>query len=546
MLSGTKYPPNRDSRLISPMVAVPPADQSPRLRFWHWFDLDKNRDFGRVEARVVGSDQWQALSTYTGMAPTWGRPSISLIDFAGQTIQLSFRLRSDGSSEQAGWFVDDVVVESGPIVFANPEDFESGLGDWSTESGTWEVGVPAPGVGPGSAHGDSRNCAGTILAGNYRPGTLARLESPAFMVPSAEWDPRLRFWHWFDLESGRGLGHVQVYDASTGAWHDFPEQTYTGNGRAWTQPGVDISSYAGKTIKVGFLIETSEAHSTLSGWYIDDVRIQTSLLPRIPSQTVNEGQLLQIQLPGLPAGRHYITAPGTPAGAMTDELVDIFTWVPDECQGLGTYTISVGFAEPGNSLTPVAATGFTVTVLEVNDPPSIDPIPTQRIQAGRPVSFTVAAYDPDCPADQVLRFALDDGAPARASIDSITGVFTWIPTPEQAKLRHRFSVRVTDSGSPPRSANTFLTAVPDVPEPILTARRRADGGIELLATGQIAGQVAVVQATSALPCNREGTIASETAWTSLATLTLGMQPIAITDPDADQSPVRFYRLLVNP
>src|SRR5262249_40641971 len=64
------------------------------------------------------------------------------------------------------------------------------------------------------------------------------------------------------------------------------------------------------------------------------------------------------------------------------------------------------------------------------------------------LTFTAIADDPDF--GQKLTFSLDPGAPAGATIDPVTGEFTW-PLPA-GPGDGTFPVRVTDSGSPAQSA----------------------------------------------------------------------------------------------
>ena len=74
-----------------------------------------------------------------------------------------------------GWDVDEVRMVKGDyaVGFTNNtvEGFELGLGDWSAERGTWEVGVP--GSGPmtnalGRRAYAGTNCAATVLGGVLR------------------------------------------------------------------------------------------------------------------------------------------------------------------------------------------------------------------------------------------------------------------------------------------------------------------------------------------------------------------------------------------
>src|SRR5439155_18397507 len=79
----------------------------------------------------------------------------------------------------------------------------------------------------------------------------------------------------------------------------------------------------------------------------------------------------------------------------------------------------------------------------------------QSVDEGSTLTFTATASDADLPANN-LTFSLL-GAPAGASIDSATGVFTWTPSEAQEPGSYTFSVRVTDDGSPSLFAEESIT-----------------------------------------------------------------------------------------
>jgi len=160
-LSGP-YSDDVDSRLISPSFTVPAAEAQPRLRFWHWYAFASG-DAGTVELQVAGGT-WQTISpVYTkSSGDVWTRALIELGAYAGQTVQLAFHFRSNSDFETSyGWFVDELSVEEGALIpFSNPEGFESGLGAWLVDKGTWEIGTPDRFKGPGKAYAGSK-CAVT-------------------------------------------------------------------------------------------------------------------------------------------------------------------------------------------------------------------------------------------------------------------------------------------------------------------------------------------------------------------------------------------------
>ena len=266
------------SRLIRhTSFTVPAALQNPRLRFWHWYSLSSG-DYGKVQIKVVGTTDWVDVSTtYTSTGSNiWTYPSIDLSDYAGKSIEIAFYFYSINTSfgnVSSGWYIDDIEVVTGSIAFNNPEDWESGIGDWASERGTWEVGAPSS--GPGSAH-NGIQCAATVLDGNYAEPVSSKLISPVYTVPSASQNPRLRFWHWYSLSSG-DYGKVQIKVVGTTDWVDV-STTYTSTGsNIWTYPSIDLSDYAGKSIEIAFYfysINTSFGNVS-SGWYIDDIEVVT-------------------------------------------------------------------------------------------------------------------------------------------------------------------------------------------------------------------------------------------------------------------------------
>jgi beta-glucanase (GH16 family) len=147
-----------------------------------------------------------------------------------------------------------------------------------------------------------------------------------------------------------------------------------------------------------------------------------------------------------------------PAGAAID-AVGVFTWTPT---APGSYTFTVEATDNGS---PPLSTQQTVTVT-VNAPPVLDLIGNKTVNVGTPLTFIAHASDPD--GDQ-LSFALAN-APAGATIDPATGVFTWTPTAAQGPGNYTFTVQATDRGSPPLSDQQTITVravnAPPVLDPI--------------------------------------------------------------------------------
>jgi len=271
------YPDFANTRLISPYIALPSLGSSDelRLRFWHWFRLYESvhgPDQGWVQVSVHGGPWETVYGPFSGVSPVWTQVYVDLSAYAGSTIRIAFFMTSDWVYNDNGWYVDDVAILRGPVQFPNPCNFESGAGDWSADNGLWQVGTPS--VGPAGCH-SGEYCAGTVLAGNYPDFADTRLISPEITLTS---DPRqipgLYFWHWFRLyESVHGPDQGQVQVSVEGRAWETVFGPFSGVSPVWTQVYVDLSAYAGSTIRIAFFMTSDWVYND-NGWYVDDVRVE--------------------------------------------------------------------------------------------------------------------------------------------------------------------------------------------------------------------------------------------------------------------------------
>ena len=286
------YPGSTSSRLIRTLpFVVPAANQNPRLQFWHWYAFSGN-SYGVVQIKY-GTNNWADLSPryYATGSGVWTRPVVDLSAFGGKAVQIAFQINADGNVAD-GWDVDRVSVIKGlyTVGFTNgaTESFESGLGDWYAETGTWEVGVPT--YGPptnviGSRAHSGTNCIATVLGDYYEDDRSSRLISPSFVVPSAAQLPRLRFWEWFSI-GGHDFMEVQI-KVGTNAWQALSDQISLDSFDRWTRAWLDLTSFAGQTVQLGFYFE-SHGYTVHGydwfldpgpGWYVDDVVIEIGPTP---------------------------------------------------------------------------------------------------------------------------------------------------------------------------------------------------------------------------------------------------------------------------
>ena len=144
---------------------------------------------------------------------------------------------------------------------------------------------------------------------------------------------------------------------------------------------------------------------------------------------------------------------GAPAGAAITPA-GVFTWTPTEAQGPGSYPVTIRVTDNGAPAANDLET-ITITVNEVNLAPVLGAIGNHTINEQTALMFTATATDTDLPAN-ALTFSLVGGPPG-ASINPMTGQFSWTPTEAQGPGAYTFAVRVTDNGVPNLSAQESIT-----------------------------------------------------------------------------------------
>ena len=118
----------------------------------------------------------------------------------------------------------------------------------------------------------------------------------------------------------------------------------------------------------------------------------------------------------------------------------ILAWAPTEEQGPSTNTVQVTVSD---GVVTVPA-GFVITVLEVNEPPSLDALADVTLKVGQPWALKLQGSDDDLPV-QSLTYALGT-APAGMTLDGQSKELRWVPSEEQSSGSFPVTVTLTDSG----------------------------------------------------------------------------------------------------
>ncbi|MDP2363887.1 MAG: immune inhibitor A, partial [Ignavibacteria bacterium] len=104
------------------------AYSHPRLSFWTKYDIETNWDYGQVEISTNNGTTWFPLTglytnpgntsgfqppyepLYDGIQTNWVNEIMDLTNYITSQVKLKFELKTDGSVEKDGWFVDDIGI----------------------------------------------------------------------------------------------------------------------------------------------------------------------------------------------------------------------------------------------------------------------------------------------------------------------------------------------------------------------------------------------------------------------------------------------------
>ena len=118
------YDNNADWSLYTPHIDVSTATL-PIVDFWHYYQTEEGHDGGVVEVSTDEGLSWNivdpedgyptAMTTgplsgsdaFSGSSDSWVYSSFDLSDYIGREVMMRFRLVSDGSTSDLGWYIDD-------------------------------------------------------------------------------------------------------------------------------------------------------------------------------------------------------------------------------------------------------------------------------------------------------------------------------------------------------------------------------------------------------------------------------------------------------
>jgi hypothetical protein len=230
----------------------------------------------------------------------------------------------------------------------------------------------------------------------------------------------------------------------------------------WRRNGINISGATNSMLTI------DQVQATDAGYYTvevsNSVGAETSSTALIsinkpptfvdlqPVSVAEQGNL-SVQLKtadsDLPAQQLTVRLVSGPPG-LTVSSQGLVSWAPTEAQGGFSYPVALEVSD--GSLTTSGQ--FEVTVAEVNRPPFINQVAAGSVVEGTAWTQALVAVDPDLPANH-LTFRLING-PSGASVDSQTGVLSWVPSEMDGGSTVSLVVEAVDDGQPPLAYQTTV------------------------------------------------------------------------------------------
>lgn len=234
-----------------------------------------------------------------------------------------------------------------------------------------------------------------------------------------------------------------VYSASnlpSGAAFDAGTQTF-----AWT-PSYDQSGNYNVifTISDGTLTDSENVA-------IDVGNVnRTPDLSAIGNKNVSENNTIYFTISAIDSDNDPLTysASNLPSGSVFDASTRTFSWIPTYDQA-GIYN-NVHFEVTDGSSTDFE--NITITVSNTNRAPILNSIGSKMVDEGQNLNFTLSAGDPD---SNTLSYSASN-LPTGASLDSVTGIFSWTPDYSQSGS-YTPTLRVCDNDTSSLCAEETIT-----------------------------------------------------------------------------------------
>jgi choice-of-anchor B domain-containing protein len=274
------------------------------------YDLQIASQPGFLPADIVQSATGIATTTYTAATDLsanttyyWRARTTTACGTGSYSAARSFTTQAPAAACPLGTTALSVWSES----------FESGAPGW-THSGTADTWVTTS----VRTHDGARS----FYAVDAASPSDQRLASPAVTLPAGQMPVTLQFWNWQEIESEvpaalKAALHVGCRDGAIfeisndggASWARLETQLLTdpydglvssgsgnplgglgawcGNPQDWLNSVVDVSAWAGQSVRFRFRLGSDDAGAR-EGWYVDDVRVQSCVPNPTPSLSIDD------------------------------------------------------------------------------------------------------------------------------------------------------------------------------------------------------------------------------------------------------------------
>jgi hypothetical protein len=277
----------------------------PVVAFWHKLAIGGGNSY--LDVSTDGGTTWTVVKTLTSADNTsvWSSQQVSLLSYLGKKAKLRFRLNAAGTGD--GWYIDDVEIREAELLSTGAADAGS-QSPVPVEPPTGCAGAPVPGryfcedfdTVDWSNNWQVATGGWNTVASTYQSGPLSVTDSPdgnylsgaksdLTMLSSVDLtgavSPILTFWYklaltctpgWCVFNSPSYSDHVYVDVSSDSGttWSQLWDLFNLNNTSTWTFQQLSLSAYAGKKIKLRFLLVDNGDGTQGDGWYIDDIKIR--------------------------------------------------------------------------------------------------------------------------------------------------------------------------------------------------------------------------------------------------------------------------------
>ena len=382
------YANNADSRLISPPFAIP-ASNSPALHFWHWYSFNNALGFVEINNGITNATSSTNITITTNIASSLNTNIYQLFGAADAGYSNAFYW----NKTIGGW--TNATKALGNVFDA-----------------TYRVYYFEAGNAPLAYVGQANNV-------DYRSYTIPSPRTAAATNYLA-WQGMT--WNSVIYGNDNPVGYFGTnysYTYTTNTTIAFSQSSWTQisptyinatSGGNWTNVTLDLSHFAGQTVRAAFHF-TSGGTGTAAGWYVDDVAVVANPVLTVPAtQTIYAGRSLNVT--------NYATllpTNGTPLFSLVSPPITFTNLNLNSTNGILTWT---------NTASAVPSTNkITITVSDNNSPP-----------LGATNSFTVIIKLPNPPqltrllaAANGFQFTLNTVSNTTWRIDASTNLSTWLP-----------------------------------------------------------------------------------------------------------------------